>query len=136
MFSKLFRKTKLQISSKLVSAKVQQGSELIEGYPFCATGRNGQTTFWMVKIGSTVDGLTTGGLVNLAASSMKEEQPELLKAKARSFETREWVEGYPFYAKAETEESSYWMIRDGTTIEDVLTNGLVNIIPETITYDI
>ncbi len=49
-----------KISPKLLKAKVQQETELIEGYPFCAVTKSGQNSFWMVRVGSTVEGLTTG----------------------------------------------------------------------------
>ncbi|MCH5716686.1 hypothetical protein [Niabella hibiscisoli] len=124
-----------KISSKLLKAKVTSPSgELIQGYPICAKTKTGQNSYWMILTGTTVETLTTGGMVNLGNIDNKETQPNFLKAKAKSFVTREWVEGYPFYAEAETEEASYWMIKAGCSIEDILSHGLVNIIPDTISY--
>ncbi|MGE9310793.1 hypothetical protein ACLOAU_04085 [Niabella sp. CJ426] len=121
---------------KLLTAQVKKATgELVEGYPFHAKNKLGQESYWMILKGTTVDDLTTGGMINLTPTEAKQLQPNFLKARAKSFVTDEWVEGFPFYAKSETEATSFWIIRAGCTIEEILTTGLVNIIPKTITYD-
>ncbi len=124
------------MSPKLLKAKIKDPAtgEMLEGFPICAVTKEGLNSYWMVRADCTVEGLTTGGMVHLGERDLEKPQPNFLKAKAMAFADGKVVEGFPFFAKGDTEESSYWLIRSGCTVEELLTDGLVNIVPESITY--
>ncbi|HCD9236061.1 TPA: hypothetical protein NEG48_003081 [Elizabethkingia anophelis] len=130
---KLFSKSRPSLSTaQIIHPK---SGHLVEGYPIIIKNKEGGDSLWMLRIGSHIQEIEANNLLFMYFLSEKNVESRLFKVKAKSITTSEWVTGYPFYAKGETRQNSYWLIKENCATEEILTDGLIGILPESIIYE-